>query len=310
MADLRHKRDANARLRPRATVVAGTLAVLATASAVTVGIASSEPTATEVPVAASVSSSSAGIAAELADRGSVVSRTSDRSLATAPVRQGVRLEKKSALDKMMAPAAVQAAVAGADTKLWTTADLNLWVSPAKKAGKSGVLGAEKKVLVTGRSLYGRDEVVVGGKSRWVSAGYLSDEKPVDEAEEKSEPAEAATSSDATCSNGTSVPSGVSPNIVKVHEAVCAAFPEITTYGTLRSDGEHAQGIAVDIMVSGSRGWQVAEFVRANAGSLGVSYAIHARNIWSVQRSGEGWRGMADRGSTTANHYDHVHVTTY
>ena len=309
MADLRHKRDANARLRPRATVVAGTLAVLATASAVTVGIASSEPTATEVPVAASVSSS-AGIAAELAERGSVVSRTSDRSLATAPVRQGVRLEKKSALDKMMAPAAVQAAVAGADTKLWTTADLNLWVSPAKKAGKSGVLGAEKKVLVTGRSLYGRDEVVVGGKSRWVSAGYLSDEKPVDEAEEKAEPAEAAASSDATCSNGTSVPSGVSPNIVKVHEAVCAAFPEITTYGTLRSDGEHAQGIAVDIMVSGSRGWQVAEFVRANAGSLGVSYAIHARNIWSVQRSSEGWRGMEDRGSTTANHYDHVNVTTY
>ena len=307
MADLRHKRDANARLRPRATVVAGTLAVLATASAVTVGIASSEPTATEVPVAASVSSS-AGIAAELAERGSVVSRTSDRSLATAPVRQGVRLEKKSALDKMMAPAAVQAAVAGADTKLWTTADLNLWVSPAKKAGKSGVLGAEKKVLVTGRSLYGRDEVVVGGTSRWVSAGYLSDEKPVDEQE--SEPAAAAASSNATCSNGTSVPSGVSPNIVKVHEAVCAAFPEITTYGTLRSDGEHAQGIAVDIMVSGSRGWQVAEFVRANAGSLGVSYAIHARNIWSVQRSGEGWRGMADRGSTTANHYDHVHVTTY
>ena len=45
--------------------------------------------------------------------------------------------------------------------------------------------------------------------------------------------------------------GVSPNIVKVHEAVCAEFPEITTYGTFRGDGEHAQGIAVDIMVSGA-----------------------------------------------------------
>ena len=96
----------------------------------------------------------------------------------------------------------------------------------------------------------------------------------------------------------------------MHEAVCAAFPEITTYGTFRGDGEHAQGIAVDIMVSGSRGWQVAEFVRANAGSLGVSYAIYSQSIWSVERSGEGWRGMSDRGSTTANHYDHVHVTTY
>ena len=34
------------------------------------------------------------------------------------------------------------------------------------------------------------------------------------------------------------------------------------------------------------------------------------SIWSVERGGEGWRGMSDRGSTTANHYDHVHVTTY
>jgi hypothetical protein len=30
----------------------------------------------------------------------------------------------------------------------------------------------------------------------------------------------------------------------------------------------------------------------------------------VQRSSEGWRWMEDRGSTTANHYDHVHVTVY
>ncbi len=309
MADLRHKRDTNARPRPRATIVAGTLAVLATASAVTIGIASSEPAATEVPVAASVSELSAGITeAELAARGSVVSRTSDRSLATAPVREGVRLEKKSALDKMMAAQAVKDAVNGADTKLWTTTALNLWVSPAGKARKVGLLDAEEKVLVTGRSLYGRDEVVVGGASRWVSAGYLSDEKPVDEAE--AEESTEAAPADATCSNGTSVPSGVSPNIVKVHEAVCAAFPEITTYGTFRGDGEHAQGIAVDIMVSGSRGWEVAEFVRANAGSLGVSYAIYSQRIWSVERSGEGWRGMSDRGSVTANHYDHVHVTTY
>jgi hypothetical protein len=30
----------------------------------------------------------------------------------------------------------------------------------------------------------------------------------------------------------------------------------------------------------------------------------------VQRSAEGWRWMEDRGSTTANHYDHVHATVY
>ncbi len=107
-----------------------------------------------------------------------------------------------------------------------------------------------------------------------------------------------------------MPSGVSPNVVKVHQAVCAAFPEITTYGTFRSDGEHSQGIAVDIMVSGDRGWEVAEFVRENYAELGVSYLIYAQQIWSVEQAGAGWRGMSDRGSATANHYDHVHVTTY
>ena len=64
------------------------------------------------------------------------------------------------------------------------------------------------------------------------------------------------------------------------------------------------------MVSGDRGWQVAEFVRSNYSQFGVSYLIYSQQIWSVDRSGEGWRGMEDRGSTTANHYDHVHVTVY
>ncbi|ANH40155.1 hypothetical protein I601_3756 [Nocardioides dokdonensis FR1436] len=307
MADCRHKRDTNARPRPRAALVAGPLAVLATASAITLGMVVSEPTAQDVPVSAAISERSAGISAELLQRDAIVSRSSDRSLATAPVKQGMRIEKKSDLELMMAKQAVAQAVSAADTKRWTTTELNLWTSPAQKAEKAGVLDAEKKVLVTGRSLFDRDEVVIDGASRWISSGYLADEKPVDESEEE---AAAAPAADASCSNGSSVASGVSPNIVKVHAAVCAAFPEITTYGTFRSDGEHAQGIAVDIMVSGARGWEVAEFVRANAGSLGVSYAIYSRNIWSVERSGEGWRGMSDRGSTTANHEDHVHVTTY
>ena len=67
---------------------------------------------------------------------------------------------------------------------------------------------------------------------------------------------------------------------------------------------------MDIMVSGATGWEIANFLRANYSALGIEYLIHARNIWSVERSGEGWRGMADRGSITANHLDHVHVTVY
>ncbi len=104
---------------------------------------------------------------------------------------------------------------------------------------------------------------------------------------------------------------MSANIAAVHQAVCAAFPSITSYGTFRGGGgDHGSGRAVDIMVSGSLGQQVADFVREHYADLGVSYVIYSQHIWSVERGGEGWRGMASRGSATANHYDHVHVSTF
>ncbi|MCH1868467.1 hypothetical protein [Nocardioides sp. CFH 31398] len=191
------------------------------------------------------------------------------------------------------------AVRQADDQLWTTTELNIWTdSEEAGAEQLGVLDSAKKVLVTGRSEDGREEIVLDGQSRWVTAGYLSAEKP------------AETGLDVECTNGTTYATPVSQNIVDVHRVVCGNFPEISTYGTLRSDGEHAQGIAMDIMVSGDRGWEVANFLQANAAELGINYLIYSQQIWSVERSGEGWRGMEDRGSTTANHYDHVHVTTY
>ena len=65
------------------------------------------------------------------------------------------------------------------------------------------------------------------------------------------------------------------------------------------------------MISNSSvGWEMAKWVRANAKRLGVSEVIYSQKIWTVQRGSEGWRGMSDRGSATANHYDHVHVSVY
>ncbi len=49
---------------------------------------------------------------------------------------------------------------------------------------------------------------------------------------------------------------------------------------------------------------------AHYAALGVSYVIYSQRIWSVERAGEGWRGMSNRGSATANHYDHVHVSVF
>ena len=304
MADRRHKRDTDARRTPRATLVAGPLALVATASVISLGVVLSDAPASETitarTTAADLQQATGG--SGLGSRDSVLSRSSDRSGLTTV--EGATLEKaETKLDRVLAKKAVEKAIAKADTKLWTTAPLNLWTEPGEKAKKVGTVAAERKVLVTGRELYGRDEVVIDGKARWVTRGYLQEEKP--------ETGPATASASASCTNGSSVPAGVSPNIAAVHRAVCAQFPSITSYGTFRSGGgDHGRGLAVDIMVSGELGWQVAEFVRANAGQLGVSYAIYSQRIWSVERGGEGWRPMSDRGSATANHYDHVHVTTY
>lgn len=292
MAQHRHKRVPDARFKlhfkPRATVVAGPLAVLATAGAVTLGVLGADLPAPAADIAAPTTSATPTV--------STTAGTSARRLPTLN-RSASRIEKPSKIDKLMAPAAVRAALAKADTKRWTTEALNLWSQPGEKAENLGELEAGEVVVLTGRAMAGREEIKWGKNGvRWVTSGYTTDQKPF--------------TLGGDCTNGTSVPSGVSPNIAAVHEAVCAEFPEITVYGTFRGDGEHAQGLAVDIMVSGDRGWQVAEFVRKYYSELGVNYVIYSQQIWSVDRSGEGWRGMEDRGSTTANHYDHVHVTTY
>jgi hypothetical protein len=293
VADHRHKRDTNARLFrvrvPRAPFVAGPIALVATLSTIGAGVLVASPETRDLLATSSATTGTQSLstAVDLSDRTPVVSRS------------GTRIEPLSEIEKMLTTQATAKAVRQADTKLWTTAPLNLWTTPQEDtARKLGEVDAGKKVLVTGREAAGRQEIVVDGKSRWVTAGYLSDDKPV----------AGPPGLGGACTNGSSV-SGQA-NVLAVHQAVCAAFPELTSYGTYRSDGEHSMGIAIDIMVSGDRGWQVAEFVRAHYAELGVSYVIYSQRIWSVDRAGEGWRYMSDRGSSTANHYDHVHVTTF
>jgi len=119
-------------------------------------------------------------------------------------------------------------------------------------------------------------------------------------------------SQAACASGSAVEAGLTKDAIRVHRAVCALFAGVTGWGGRSgSGGEHSSGRAVDIMIPNSSvGQAIANYVRANAKALGVSEVIWSQRIWTVQRSGEGWRSMSDRGSPTANHYDHVHVTVY
>ncbi|MFI6830775.1 SH3 domain-containing protein [Kribbella sp. NPDC050241] len=187
---------------------------------------------------------------------------------------------------------------------YTTTDVNLWSLPLTGV-LLDVLPKGTKVSVSGKVDGIWAEVVSDGKSRWVKAQYLSATKPV--------ASTAGAISQAACKSGSSVEDGLTQDAIRVHRAICAKFPDITSYGGVRSGdsgSEHSSGHALDIMVSGSEGQEVADWLHANYKKLGVSQLIWQQHIWTVQRSSEGWRAMEDRGSTTANHYDHVHVSVY
>jgi hypothetical protein len=161
-------------------------------------------------------------------------------------------------------------------------------------------------------------------ARWVNGQYLAEHKPAPPAPEPEPQAESddttatesATTttsgvSGASCPDGSSIESGLTSSAVRLYRAVCAAFPALTTYGGYDPHGEHVDGRAIDFMITDSSlGQAVADYVLANAGSLGVRDIIWSQQIWTPEQASSGWRFMEDRGSATANHYDHVHVAVF
>lgn len=187
-----------------------------------------------------------------------------------------------------------------ERKLWTSAPLKLRYRPQPDSGSHGIVDDGERVGATGTRRNGFALVVVDRQARWVTARYLSRSKPT------ATPPAAAIGT-GPCANGVTASGGLAPAAQRVMNAVCARFPEITTYGGRAARGEHSAGLAIDIMVSGARGAQVRDFLYSLRGELRLSNVIHARQIWSAARDSEGFRGMEDRGSVTQNHYDHVHV---
>ncbi len=302
MAEHRHKRETRSRRFPRAPFVAAPLALVATLGVVGVGVMgvdvpAPEPTAFANSVVAPV---------DLGDRTPTLSRSAERRL---EVKVQGQLDGQSpevvadlaAMAEEKATAKVVRRAKKEGTKLWTTAPLNIWSTFGDKAKQVGEFDEGKQILITGRRENERVEVVVKGEARWVSAGYLSDEKPV---------GPSAGLSASPCPD-TGVESGLTTNAVRVYRSVCNAFPQITSYGGYAPRGEHASGRALDIMTSDvGLGTAIADYLRANAAELNLYDVIWRQRIWTPVRSGEGWRSMSSRGSATANHYDHVHVSTY
>jgi hypothetical protein len=159
-----------------------------------------------------------------------------------------------------------------------------------------VIPPDAKVGTTGSVSGDYTQVVYADKVGWVKTKSLVTGRPL---------------SKTACKSGSGVEKGLQPDTIRVHRVVCALFPQITRFGGRSGGGEHATGQALDIMTKDVElGTTIATVMRAHAKELGVSQVIWRQHIWTVQMSGGGWRPMKDRGSSTANHMDHVHVTTY
>jgi hypothetical protein len=310
VATHRHKREPNARRLAaltgrRAIHIAAGAAVAATVPAVGLGVLAADPAATALvahhatPLSLSASNQTV--------REAPISRTLDRAglREPAPADGATGFGASASTSSVRATARATAlAVARADTRRWTTTDLNLWSSSAADAVQVGEVASGHHVLVTGRSAGGRVELVVDGKSRWVTAGYLSDSKPAPGV------TAAAGVSMAPCPDS-SVEYRLTSAAVYVYRSVCHAFPQITSYGGWDNHGEHVSGKALDIMTGDvALGNAIAAFLQQHASELHLYDILWRQHIWTPVRASEGWRLFADRGSPTANHMDHVHVSVY
>lgn len=105
--------------------------------------------------------------------------------------------------------------------------------------------------------------------------------------------------------------GLQAHVAQFKNEVANAYG-ITSFSTYRpgDGGDHGQGLAVDFMVpvGSALGDQIAQYAISQIGSSKISYVI-----WNQQIYGDwnmAWEMMEDRGSITANHMDHVHVSFY
>jgi hypothetical protein len=117
------------------------------------------------------------------------------------------------------------------------------------------------------------------------------------------------------------PDNVTPRMQLVKQLIKERFGVpygIGCYRAIQDGGEHPLGRACDFMLSrgGSmpagaeikRGYEIANWAIKNSKRLGIMYIIYRQRIWHA-RTGS-WRTMTDRGGTTANHYDHPHISVY
>lgn len=100
--------------------------------------------------------------------------------------------------------------------------------------------------------------------------------------------------------------GTEPHVAQVGHHILTQFAVDSVGGraSRANASDHPLGLALDFMVGPEVGDALADYVLDNQAAFGVTYVIWQQRI----NSGAGWSLMEDRGSPTANHMDHVHVS--
>ena len=185
---------------------------------------------------------------------------------------------------------------------YATATLDIRSTYADRYSRITEVPRGTELKITGVIKNGRMQIIFDKAVRWVTAKYLSTSAP-----------------SSIPSSWLVVEQGLKPNAINVHRAMRARFPQISVYGGVRPSviPDHEQGRALDCMIpdyqsaSGKAlGDEAAAWARANARALGINYVIWNQHIWNITRDSEGWRYMADRGSDSANHLNHIHITVF
>ncbi len=217
-----------------------------------------------------------------------------RDLIAASIDQGPATVSRSA-DRapLLSESAADEKVKG---ERFAQATLEVHTAANKNSPVLATMHVGDKVDVTGVISGDWAQVMHKGLPRWVDSKSIAKDMPL---------------GTAPCTSGSGSERGLRPDTIKVHRAVCLLFPSVGRYGGVSGRGEHATGQAIDIMVGTGNpiGYDIAAFLQKHRVELGIEYIIWHQHIWRPATSGS-WRAMSDRGGATANHLDHVHVTTY
>jgi len=110
--------------------------------------------------------------------------------------------------------------------------------------------------------------------------------------------------------------GLQMQTILAARAISAKFPEITRMGGVRADSMkwHPNGLAIDVMIpdwgtpaARALGDRIVDYVFDNAKRFGLEYVIWQRMYLPAKGKPH---LMADLGDPDANHYTHVHISTY